>query len=188
MTRRKPYWRLSFCRLRKSLLRDAETTGVVLRGFAAQQIASHHFYSAHAARLRPVPWQSSTRLRLKILFGKMEQPHPKVGRVDVERIVRREFPADAFSRVLRVLDEYGAEDWHREKDRVQLAVLKLAGGSEEKLRREIEGAKCDFRDVLAPAEYPAYTKKMFHIDRLPGEEQKRIIDADWKQYADWLSL
>jgi len=116
----------------------------------------------------------------------MEQPHPEVSRADVQRVVRRDFPEDAFSRVIAILDEYGTEEWHRERDRVQLAVLKLAGGSEEKLRREIEGAKCDFRDVLAPAEYPAYTKKMFRIDKLPGEEQRRIIDWDWKQYTEWL--
>ncbi len=116
----------------------------------------------------------------------MKQQRPKTGRIDVERIVRRDFPTEAFARVICVLDEYGAEDWHREKDRVQLAVLKLSGGSEETLRRAVEAAKCDFRDILAPAEYPNYTKKMFHIDKLSSAEQKSIVDADLKQYAEWL--
>jgi hypothetical protein len=117
----------------------------------------------------------------------MEQPTPKVSRADVERIVRRDYPEEEFLDVLNVLGEYGTEDYHREKERVQLAVLKLARGSPEKLRREIEGAKCDYRDVLAPAEYPDYSKKIFRIDELPKEEQRRIIEADWKQYTDWLN-
>ena len=117
----------------------------------------------------------------------MTQPTPQVSLADVERFVRRDFPGEAVADVLTALEEYGTEDFHREKERVRLAVLKLASGSREKLRYEIEGAKCDYRDVLGPAEYPGYTKKMFRIDRLPEEEQKRLIDADWKQYQDWLT-
>ena len=84
-----------------------------------------------------------------------------------------------------MLDEYGVEDWQRERDRVQLAVLKLANKSFHDLRGYIAWAKADFRDVLGPAEYPGYTKKMFRIDKLPEQERQRIIDADWKQYQDW---
>src|SRR5687767_10672686 len=110
------------------------------------------------------------------------QPTPTVTRVDVERVVRRDFPVELFVQVMAVLDEY--ED--RECERVQLAVLKLAGGNVERLRYEIEGAKRDYRDVLGPAEYPGY-RKMFRMDKLPPEERQRIIDADWKQYQDWLT-
>ena len=87
---------------------------------------------------------------------------------------------------MAVLDEYGVEDWQRERDRVQLAVLKLANKSFDDLRRYTEWAKADYRDVLGPAEYPGYTKKMFRIDKLPEQERQRIIDADWKQYQEWL--
>jgi hypothetical protein len=113
----------------------------------------------------------------------MNQPTPKVSRADVERIVRRDFPAAAFSDVLRLLDEYGTEDYHREKERVQLAVLKLASGSQGNLRGSIEDAKRDYRDVLSAAEYPDYP---WDPSKLTEKEQKRIIDADWKQYDDWL--
>ena len=68
---------------------------------------------------------------------------------------------------------------------MQLAVLKLAAKSLDGLRRYIEWAKTDYREVLGPAEYPGYTKKMFRIDKLPEQERQRIIDADWKQYQDW---
>ena len=116
----------------------------------------------------------------------MDQPTPEVTRADVERIVRRDFPPDQFDSVMSVLAEYGGESWHRELPRVQLAVLKLAAGKFEALRGEIETAKSDYRDVLSYAEYPAYTKKMFRISKLPEDEQQKIIEADWRQYETWL--
>ena len=115
------------------------------------------------------------------------QPHATVSRAEVERVVKRDFPPGQFDEVMATLDEYGTEDWQRERDRVQAAVLKLAGGSLEALRRHIEWAKRDYRDVLGPAEYPLYTKKMFRIGQLSAEERRRIIDADWKQYQEWFT-
>lgn len=116
----------------------------------------------------------------------MEQPTPTVTRADVERVVRRDFPPGQFDSVMSVLAEYGSETWHRELPRVQLAVLKLAAGRLDALRREIETAKRDYRDVLAYAEYPTYMKKTFRMSQLPAEEQRRIIEEDWSQYETWL--
>jgi predicted metal-dependent hydrolase len=116
----------------------------------------------------------------------MTQPHPNVTVADVERVVRRDYAADRVDEVHKMLSEYGAEDWHPEVDRVRMAILKLAAGNFEELRMHLEIAKRDFRDVLSEAEYPLYTKKWFRIDTLPADEQQRIIDADWKQYEDWL--
>lgn len=114
------------------------------------------------------------------------QPTPDVTNADVERVVRRDFPPDRFAEVMALLQEYGTEEWHREIDRVRLATLKLAAGSIERLRYEIEGAKCDYRDVLSPAEYPGYGKRVPRAGALPPHEEQRVIDADWKQYQDWL--
>jgi hypothetical protein len=116
----------------------------------------------------------------------MDQPTPTVTRADVERVVRRDFPPDQFDSVMSILAEYGGEPWHRELHRVQLAVLKLAAGSLDGLRLEIETAKCDYRDALAYAEYPAYMKKTFRVSQLPADEQRKIIDEDWRQYETWL--
>src|SRR5262245_11258595 len=113
------------------------------------------------------------------------QPTPTVTAADVERIVWRDFSADSAQEVLAMLEEYGTERWQREP-RVRLAVLKLTAGDITRLRYELEGAKCDYRDVLGPAEYPGYTKRMFRIGELAQDEQQRIIDADWRQYQDWL--
>lgn len=110
----------------------------------------------------------------------MDQPVPNVSRADVERVVRRDFADEDFDTILSLLDEYSDS----EKARVQLAILKLAKGSAECLLREIEQAKCDYRDVLASAEYPDYP---WDAEKLPESDQKRIIQADWKQYDDWLN-
>ena len=48
----------------------------------------------------------------------------------------------------------------------------------------METACDDFRDVLAPAEYPRY---LAQYDRSLSDERKRqIIDADWQAYQQWL--
>ena len=74
----------------------------------------------------------------------------------------------------------------RECPRVQLAALKLANGDLAALRKHINTAVQDFRDVVALAEYPEYSKQAFHVRKFPSAEQQRIIDSDWKQYKDWL--
>lgn len=112
----------------------------------------------------------------------MEQPVPKVSRMDLERIVRREFSENDYNEVMKTLEEYGRDDWQRENVRVQLAVLKLARGDMSKVCSYIELAKCDYRDVLAPAEYPSYIDT---VGKLTIQEKKKIIEADWQQYLSW---
>ena len=51
-----------------------------------------------------------------------------------------------------LFDGYGVEE--RERERVQLAILKLSAGTGEKLREFLAVAKRDYRDVLVWAEYP----------------------------------
>ena len=60
----------------------------------------------------------------------------------------------SWARVLELLDSYGVELDERERERVQLDILKLSGGSEEKVREYVAVAKRDYRDVLFWAEYP----------------------------------
>ena len=114
------------------------------------------------------------------------QPTPTVTSADVERIARRDYPADRVPEVLSMLNEYGTATWQRDPHRVRIAILKLAAGNTERLRYEIEGAKCDYRDILAAAEYPDYIRRVPGPGILSAQEEQRIIDADWKQYQDWL--
>jgi len=75
-------------------------------------------------------------------------------RGEVFAVVQKTFPESAHARVLELLDDYGVESYERERERVQLAILKLSEGNEEKLRDLVAVAKRDYRDVLFWAENP----------------------------------
>jgi hypothetical protein len=116
----------------------------------------------------------------------MQQPVPNVTPADVERITRRDFPKQV-QQAMAVLSEYGTEDWQREVDRVRLAILKLANGDLQKLRQQMNVAKCDYRDVLAPAEYPDYLRAAPALSLPANADQKGTVTSDWEQYQAWLS-
>jgi len=117
----------------------------------------------------------------------MQQPVPEVTENDVLRIVQRDFSAEQFDAAMRMLNEYGTEDLQRNVHRVRLAVLKLACGNLQALRREIDVAKSDYRDVVAYAEYPEYMQRVSPSGGLAEVERERIIRADWAQYQSWLN-
>src|SRR5437867_1987575 len=75
-------------------------------------------------------------------------------RDEVVAVVQQIFPETSYSRVLELLGTYGVESYERERERVQLAILKLSEGNEEKLREFVAIAKRDYRDVLFWAENP----------------------------------
>src|SRR5262245_6088017 len=116
----------------------------------------------------------------------MKQPTPTVSREDVLRVIRREFPRVAEDKVLAILDQYGTEDWHRVRGRVQLAVLQLGAGKLRALPEHTKIACADYRDVLVPAEYPAYSKHSFS-ERFKRGEEAKINEGDWNQYQQWLT-
>ena len=122
-----------------------------------------------------------------VLVKNMNQPIPAVNEIDVIRIVKRDYSTTQFDTVMSILNEYGTEDWQRGVNRVRLAVLKLANGDIHVLRREIDVAKRDYRDVLAYAEYPEYMRKVSPSADLTEAERKMIIRADWTQYQSWLN-
>ena len=66
--------------------------------------------------------------------------------------IERDFPADARSEVLAIVDQYGAEPHEREPERVRLAIVHLAAGDREKLQKLLYAAKYDYRDVLCWAD------------------------------------
>lgn len=117
----------------------------------------------------------------------MNQHIPNVSRDDVERIAAREFSHDQAPQILEALASYGTESYQPEVDRVHLDILKLSNGNFDRLIREIDNARCGYRDTMMTAEYPNYGKKMLHIDKLPPEERKKIIEDDKIQYETWLN-
>src|SRR5947208_16314051 len=75
-------------------------------------------------------------------------------REEVVAAVQAAFLTENCARVLKLLDSYGVESYERERERVQLAILKLSAGNEEKVCEFVAVAKRDYRDVLFWAEYP----------------------------------
>lgn len=112
----------------------------------------------------------------------MTQYVPTVSESDIERLVRRDYPSDvhaAIHEMIRGIDV-------REKARVIVACLKNGHGDFQKLKGELANASGWWREIIAEAEYPNYTKKLFRIDRLSADEQQRIIEKDKNQYLTWL--
>src|SRR5256885_4306066 len=79
-------------------------------------------------------------------------------RDQVLAVIQKTFPERSWGQVLVLLDAYGVESHERERERVQLAILKLSEGNEEKLREFVAVAKRDYRDVLLWAESPEEAK------------------------------
>jgi hypothetical protein len=75
-------------------------------------------------------------------------------RNDVAASVKARFHQSRWDCVLEALDGYGTEPYERERERVQLAILSLSAGDEDKVREYVAVAKRDYRDVLLWAEYP----------------------------------
>jgi hypothetical protein len=69
-------------------------------------------------------------------------------RDDVVAAVHAAFPSSDPATILDVLDLYGMESHERERERVQLAIVRLSEGSEDKLLDFLQSAKTDYRDVL----------------------------------------
>ena len=113
------------------------------------------------------------------------QPAPKVSRADVVRIVRRDFSLSHETGVFAILDRYGTSAYQRERDRVHLAILKLANGDLDTLRQNTDIACSDHRDVIIAAEYPAYSAHGWSTPLRRGERSK-IYEMDWNQYDEWL--
>jgi hypothetical protein len=112
-------------------------------------------------------------------------------RNDVRRKVESTWTnADQRARVWRALDSYESESSDAGRARVQLAILKLAEGSLERLQDWVQVATRDYRDVLAAAEYPGESQALWalHSD-LSATEQARlgeVRERDRQQYLKWL--
>ena len=114
-----------------------------------------------------------------------EQSIPNITDKDVKRIALRDFGEDQVFKVLSILNEYGKQDWNEPSPRVQFTILKLANGDIIKLSEQTKTATEDFRDVLAEAEYPRYSKEI-GFDDVEEDYKNSVINNDWLQYSEWL--
>lgn len=116
----------------------------------------------------------------------MDQPVAKISLQEIERIINRDFSQYDSCEVFEVLDQYSS-DSGKLNYRVWAGALKLSDGNLEDLKKNIDIAKSDFRDILANAEYPKYSEKVgFDEDSFTEEEIDSIIKEDWNQYQNWL--
>jgi hypothetical protein len=113
----------------------------------------------------------------------MTQYLPDIHESDVDRVVQRDYPAELQAVIRDLIRDIEVV----EKPRVIMACLKVANGNFERLKGELANASGWWREIISEAEYPNYTKKMFRIDRLPVEEQRRIVEKDKAQYLAWLN-
>ena len=101
------------------------------------------------------------------------------------RLLEKMFPrVDERKLVVSILGQYGHEGFHREMDRVKMAILKLAGRSPERIRYFTLMACRDYRDVLSAAEYPNQVGKYYLRDKDPGRYIE-LVEEDKKQYQAW---
>lgn len=104
---------------------------------------------------------------------------------DVERVLARDVAARDLPEARRLLEAIRAA-CGRETARVQLAALKLSAGRIDRLRHWAHEAEMDWRDVLAPAEYPRACRLPAPLGSLPRDVQRAVYDEDWRQYESWL--
>ena len=109
----------------------------------------------------------------------MDGDVPRPSRSDVVRLVRRDFSSADVPRVLEYLDVYDG----RERERVQLGILKWADGGLSEIPGIVDTACLDYRDILAYAEYPA---GMALSPGAPAEARRTASEADRRQYQAWL--
>jgi hypothetical protein len=112
---------------------------------------------------------------------------PHVTAQDVLRIVSRDFPEHQRAAVLAGLDGYGVAAWHRERERVLAAVLKLSAGNPDQVSKYLETAKSDFREVIGPAETPRFVQLFCSARRMSDRELEQLKSDDWAEYIEWLN-
>jgi hypothetical protein len=78
-------------------------------------------------------------------------PNPKSTRDDGVAAVQHDFPNEEPVVVLTILDRCGSKDFHRERERVHLAILKLSKGNLRHVIDYTKAAERDYRDVLRQA-------------------------------------
>ena len=109
-------------------------------------------------------------------------PAPEVGEDDVERILRRDYPAAAHADIRATIERLEV----RFKWRVVVACLKNAAGDVAKLHRQLADAPGYYRDIMWEAESPNEKKRWSRWERLSEDERATFIAEDRRQYEDWL--
>jgi hypothetical protein len=102
------------------------------------------------------------------------------------RIVQRLFPADQVEAVREALDSTTVGAPAGDRDRIQVAVLKLyCEDPHRNLNVWVKAANVDYRDVLLWAETPSLARQRIRLELTP-EELKALRAQDKAQLDAWL--
>jgi|GEM_PF-1284451 len=112
----------------------------------------------------------------------------------VRRKVLQSFPVEQRAEVIRMLERECANNLPFSDigtpeglERIRLAVLKVANGNQAELRRQIDAAKSDWRDVINAAEYPEAARLgLPEYSKLDEKTREEIQKRDHEQYLAWL--
>jgi hypothetical protein len=140
---------------------------------AALQKLLHAKHDLEQASGRPEPVELTELVHRKVcqLFSEEEQP---------ETILLLE---KQCGRGLPFYESAGPRDL----ERVRLAVLKLSDGNLSELRKQVDLAKRDWRDVLVFAEQPeAFEMGFVDYSHLAPAKRAEIDARDRQQYDSWL--
>jgi hypothetical protein len=104
----------------------------------------------------------------------MGQFIPTVTEADVERILKRDFPAELHGEMMELFSQVDV----REKPRVLVACMKNASGDCARLRQELGNASGYCREIISEAEYPKIKKsRNFTADEI--NEKRRAKYLQW---------
>lgn len=113
---------------------------------------------------------------------------PDINEATIQRLVKRDFPAEISDRVESLLASYGVKSHHFERNRVRAAALKIANCDLLGLQRQLKVADTDFRDVVGAAEYPSQMKIGFvAMQHIGPERLQDLRESDWQEYSAWLA-
>ena len=137
-----------------------EQTGFLVKGHIRVKIGDTE-YDAHAGDSWCIPANAmhgaevlEDSVAIEVFSPVREDYLPKdtTGKRDsadaVANWILRYYAPESVPEVLSVLAEYGRESWHREPDRVKRDAIIVSRGSLEALRKTINLAMTDYRDVL----------------------------------------
>ncbi len=105
------------------------------------------------------------------------------------RVIAKVRALVAPSRQAEVIDALARYDGESPagRERVQLAILRLSAHRPDEIAGWVAEARRDFRDVLAPAEYPRQGALGFAgMEALDEAGRARVIAEDLAEYQAWL--
>ncbi len=148
-------------------------------GFAVGLLVRSRRRRAHRTNSQPPP--------LAPILTVGENFIPQVSSDDVERIIRRNFPAADYDSIWNSLRQYRDENSNDPPYRVYVAILKLSAGDPSRVPHFVTIARSDYRDVLLSAENPGFTADFVNAMKMNADDARALKRNDKRQYETWFN-